>query len=85
MDTNYFSRSGLRRPRSLLIAGAVTAATAALAVSQGWITTANLLSLVFVLPCAAMMLRCTKHANSGPQTDTETVRASKMNARRETA
>ncbi|MFM9848054.1 MAG: hypothetical protein ACKVP3_12945 [Hyphomicrobiaceae bacterium] len=45
----------------LLIAGVLTVAVAAVAVSQNWIATANLLPLLFTLPCVLMMLRCMSH------------------------
>ena len=60
----------LGRRRSLVIAGAVIAAGATtVALSQHWLAAADLVLLVFVLPCAAMMFMCMK-GKDGQQTDT---------------
>ena len=56
--------------RGLIIG--ITAITAALALVAGqhWLAIADLVPLLFVLPCAAMMLKCMKGTNRGPQTGT---------------
>ena len=53
--------------RSLVIAAIVIAATVALTVGQHWLAIADLVPLLFVLPCAAIMLECMRGANPGPQ------------------
>ena len=53
--------------RGLVIAMGVAAATAALAVGQHWLAIADLVPLLFVLPCAMMMLKCMRGTNPGPQ------------------
>ena len=55
------------RRRGLVIAGAATAGVAALALSQHWLAAADLLPLLYVLPCAAMMLMCMKGSGNGRQ------------------
>jgi hypothetical protein len=37
---------------------------------QHWLAIADLVPLLFVLPCAVMMLKCMKGTNRGPQTRT---------------
>ena len=64
------SRSWLRGRRGLIIGGAVAAGVVALALSQHWLALANLLPLLFVLPCALMMLKCMK-GNHGKETEGE--------------
>lgn len=54
--------------RGLVIAAVVAAAAIALAVGQHWLTAADLVPLLFVLPCAVMMFMCMK-GNHGQQTD----------------
>jgi hypothetical protein len=56
--------------RGLVIAIAVTAAAVAVAAGQHWLAIADLVPLLFVLPCAVMMLKCMKGTNRGPQTGT---------------
>jgi hypothetical protein len=58
--------------RGLVIAAAVTtvAAVGALALGQRWLAVANLLPLLYVLPCAAMMFMCMKGMSHGRQTAT---------------
>lgn len=60
----------LNRRRGLVIAAAMAAAAAALALGQHWIAIADLVPLLFVVPCAAMMFMCMKGMNHGQQTDT---------------
>jgi hypothetical protein len=65
-------RGVLRWPsgwRSLIIAGAITAAAVGLALGQHWLATAQLAPALFVLPCAAMMFMCMK-GDHGQQTNT---------------
>ena len=75
-DSSSFHHAGpgslgwLGRRHGLIIAGAVTAAVAALALSQHWLAAANLVQLLFVLPCAVMMFMCLKGMNHGQQTKT---------------
>jgi hypothetical protein len=59
----------LSRPRGFVIAAAAGSA-AAIALGQHWLAVADVLPLLFVLPCAAMMFRCMSIKNSSPQTDT---------------
>ncbi len=56
--------------RGLVITGAVAAGIAALAFQQHWLVAADLVPLLFALPCAAMMFLCMKGMNHGQQTDT---------------
>jgi hypothetical protein len=53
------------RNRVWLIAGLATAAGAGFALSQDWIAVANLVPLLFTLPCAAMMFMCMKGMRQG--------------------
>jgi hypothetical protein len=50
----------------------ITAIAAALALAAGkhWLAIADLVPLLFVLPCAVMMFKCMKDTNRGPQTGT---------------
>jgi hypothetical protein len=59
--------SGWRGP---VVAMTAIAAALALAVGQHWLATADLVPLLFVLPCAVTMLKCMKGANREPQTGT---------------
>jgi hypothetical protein len=56
--------------RGIVIAAAVTTVTAvgALALGQRWLAVADLLPLLYVLPCAAMMFMCMKGMGHGRQT-----------------
>jgi hypothetical protein len=56
----------LSKPRGFVIAVAVASA-GAIAVGQHWLALADLVPLLLVLPCAAMMLKCMKRS---PQPDT---------------
>jgi hypothetical protein len=56
--------------RGFAIAAVAAALTAAFALGQHWLTVADLVPLLFVLPCAAMMLRCLKGADGNLQPDT---------------
>jgi len=51
----------------LVIAMAVAAAAVAIAADQHWLAIADLVPLLFVLPCAVMMFKCIKGTNRGPQ------------------
>jgi hypothetical protein len=62
------SRSWLNRRRGLVFGGGASAAGVALALSQQWLTVAELTPLLFLLPCAVMMLMCMKGMNHGQQT-----------------
>jgi hypothetical protein len=62
------SGSWLSRRRSLVFGGATIAAGIAFALSQNWLTVAALTPLLFLLPCAVMMLMCMKGMNHGEQT-----------------
>jgi hypothetical protein len=52
----------------IAIAGAVAAV--ALAASQRWFAVADLVPLLFVLPCAVMMFMCMNGMSRGQRTDT---------------
>ena len=56
--------------RGLIIAITATAAALALAAAQHWLVLADLVPLLFVLPCAMMMLKCIKGTSGGEQTST---------------
>jgi len=56
--------------RGLIIVAMVIAASVALTVGQHWLAIGDLLPLLFVLPCAVMMLNCMKGTKRGPQTGT---------------
>jgi DUF2933 family protein len=56
--------------RVVVVGVAVAATTIALASSQHWLAVVDLLPLLVVLPCAAMMFHCMKGMNRGQQTDT---------------
>jgi hypothetical protein len=60
------------RPRVLTIAAAVVVAASMAAVASGrhWLVLADLLPLLYVLPCAAMMFVCMRGMNRARQTDT---------------
>ncbi len=63
------SSGRLGRSRGLVIAAAVTtvAVAGALALGQHSLAAANLLPLLYVLPCAAMMFMCMKGMHHGQQ------------------
>jgi hypothetical protein len=56
--------------RGIVIALAVAAAAVAIAAGRHWLAIADLVPLLFVLPCAVMMLKCITGTNRGPQTGT---------------
>ena len=56
--------------RSFVVGVAAAAAAIALALSQHWLATADLVPLLAVLPCTVMMFHCVKGINRGQQTDT---------------
>ena len=56
--------------RDLVVGVAAAAAAIALVLSQHWLTIADLVPLLAVLPCAVMMFHCMKGMNRGQQTDT---------------
>jgi hypothetical protein len=62
-------RLGGRR-RGLVVVAAVAAGAALLALWQHWLTITDLVPLLFVLPCAAMMFMCLKGMNHGQQDGT---------------
>ena len=69
-DTGQGAGGWLGGRRRIVVAVAViAAATIALALGQHWIAATNLVSLLFLLPCAAMMFMCMK-GNHGQQTST---------------
>jgi hypothetical protein len=55
--------------RGLVVGAAIAAATAALALGQHWLAVADLVPLLFVLPCAVMMFHCMKGMKRETQTD----------------
>ena len=69
-DASNDSGSWLRRHRNLMIGGAVVTTAVILALTQNWLALANLVPLLFVLPCALMMLKCMK-GNHGRQPQDE--------------
>ena len=56
--------------RDLVVGVAAAAAAIALALSQHWLAITDLVPLLVVLPCAAMMFTCMKGMNRGQQADT---------------
>jgi predicted signal transduction protein with EAL and GGDEF domain len=58
--------SGRRR---LVVGAAIATATTALALGQHWLAVADLVPLLFVLPCAVMMFHCMKGMKREAQTD----------------
>jgi hypothetical protein len=58
----------LSRRRGLVFGGGAIVAVIALALSQHWLTVIQLTPLLFLLPCALMMLMCMKGMNHGQQT-----------------
>jgi hypothetical protein len=56
--------------RGLVVGVAVAAAAIALELSQHWLSVAELVPLLVVLPCAVMMFTCMKGMNRGQQADT---------------
>jgi len=64
------ARSWVSGRRGLIIAITAIAAALAVAAGQNWLAIADLVPLLFVLPCAVMMLKCMKGTNRGPQTGT---------------
>jgi hypothetical protein len=65
--------SWLIRRRGLVVAVAMVAVATALAVGQHWVAVADLLPLLYVLPCAVMLFVCMK--GHGPETDTKQISA----------
>jgi hypothetical protein len=55
--------------RGLVVGAAIAAATIALALGQQWLAVADLVPLLFVLPCAVMMFHCVKGMKREAQTD----------------
>ena len=49
-----------RRQRGLFIAALIAAAATLLALGQHWLAAADLVPLLFLLPCAVMMFMCAK-------------------------
>ena len=76
METTNVRMTALAAPgwlsgrRCLIIAITAIVAALALAAGQRWLAIADLVPLLFVLPCAVMMLNCMKGTNRGPQTGT---------------
>jgi hypothetical protein len=68
MTTSAASR-WLSRPRGFIIALAVASA-GLIALGQHWLAIADLVPLLLVLPCAAMMFKCKKGVSRGPQSGT---------------
>jgi hypothetical protein len=67
-STGQGTRGWLGGRGGLVIAGIVAAAATALALGQHWLAAADLVPLLFVLPCAVMMFMCVK-GNHGRQTN----------------
>ena len=62
------ARGWLGGRRGLVIAAGVALAATALALGQHWLAAADLVPLLFVLPCAVMMFMCMK-GNHSQQTN----------------
>src|SRR5438445_8518048 len=56
------------RRRLVIVVAAVAAGAIALALGQHWLAAADLVPLLFLLPCATMMFMCLK-GNHGQQTN----------------
>jgi hypothetical protein len=56
--------------RGFAIVAIAAAVPTAFALGQHWLAVADLVPLLFVLPCAAMMLKCMKDASGNPRPDT---------------
>ena len=69
-DAGQGSPGWLTGRRGLVVGVAVAGAAISLALSQYWLAVADLVPLLVVLPCAAMMFHCVKGMNRGQQTDT---------------
>lgn len=59
--------------RGWVVAAVVFAAVTGLVLSQHWLGIADLVPLLFVLPCMAMMFMCMKGMNHGRQGDSTSV------------
>ena len=66
-DPGQVSRNWLLRWRNWIIVGLILAAGAALAIGQHWLALADLLPLLYLLPCAGMMAMCMKGMKHGQQ------------------
>ena len=62
------SGGGLSNRRTLFIGGGVIALALALALSQHWLSLAALAPLLYVLPCALLMLMCMKSMHHSQNT-----------------
>ena len=62
------SRGWLGGRRGLVVATVAVTSAAALALDQHWLAVADLVPLLFVMPCAAMMFMCMK-GNHGSRTN----------------
>lgn len=60
----------------MAVAGVVIAAGIGLALSEHWLDIAQLVPLLFVLPCIAMMFMCMKGMNHSQQVDSPAKRGS---------
>jgi hypothetical protein len=65
---NQGASGWISRRRGLVFGGAAIAAATVVALTRHWLTFVELEPLLFVLPCAAMMLMCMKGMNHGEQT-----------------
>jgi Protein of unknown function (DUF2933) len=70
------SGSWLRRRRGMVLGGGVIVTATAFALSQHWLTVAELTPLLFLLPCTVMMFMCMKGMNQGQQTSAAPVSTS---------
>ena len=66
--TGLGTRGWLGGQRGFVIAAVIAAAATAFALGQHWLAAADLVPLLFVLPCAAMIFMCMK-GNHGQQTN----------------
>lgn len=69
------SQRRFRRRLVIALGLAVLLGLTILGLGQNWLTVASLLPLLYVLPCAAMMLMCMKGMNNAPQSATASVGA----------
>jgi hypothetical protein len=65
--TGQDTRSWLGGRRGLIIAGAVAAVAAAFALGQHWLAAADLVALLFIVPCVAMIFMM--HGSHGQPTN----------------
>lgn len=65
------SRGWVAKRRSWIVLGALAVAGTGVALGEGWVTVAALAPILYILPCAVMMLFCMKGINRGTQAQQE--------------